>query len=500
MGRGGEAKPLMSTENSNEASSHADYGGTRQDNPLSKMPAERQSDNHETALLRLPPPSSRTADLPRKVWLLLIVSVGVGLVGGSMYGFGRYAKDLREALHISQTTVQGFGILIDTGNYIGHPLTGLFYDRFGPKVSCWAASLIVFSSYLCIHCGLHYTASSAPIWIMNLGFLGVGFGSGLGYIAGLGSTTNAFAGTPHLGRAVGFVAAGCGFSSTLVGISYHHTGLKSFFLLWAILGMVMNVIGAFVFSSDNNASEEQEAVGTGEEGHDDLEQNLLSLDELSSTTLSIASDEDGENGGEWTSWKRLDFWLLFGSFACITGCGLMIINNISTAVQSIGGADALAGYLVVCLSICNVIGRIFMGSLADHPKLHKLDLYRYASLLMALAVLVSALGGRSTACLAFTVACAAISYGGSWVLIIGILTDFYGKQHFGKDYGLIAMGPALSGMVFNAMSAKMYEDHADNDTGVCMGAICYRDSFLMTAASATVGYLMLLLFLPGRPR
>lgn len=174
----------------------------------------------------------------------------------------------------------------------------------------------------------------------------------------------------------------------------------------------------------------------------------------------------------------------------------MIINNISTMVQSIGSSDSLAGYLVFGLSICNVVGRIFMGSLADHPKLHKLDLYRYASLLMAFALVTSAFGGTSPVCLTVTVACAAISYGGSWVLIIGILADFCGKDDFGKDYGLIAMGPAVSGMIFNSLSAKLYESRADESTGVCIGAGCYRDAYWMTAASATIGYLILLWFLP----
>ena len=58
-----------------------------------------------------------------------------------------------------------------------------------------------------------------------------------------------------------------------------------------------------------------------------------------------------------------------------------------------------------------------------------------------------------------TVACVATAYGGSWVLIVGILADLYGREHFGKDYGLIAMGPALSGMLFNSMSAIIYERH-----------------------------------------
>jgi MFS family permease len=239
-------------------------------------------------------------------------------------------------------------------------------------------------------------------------------------------------------------------------------------------------------------------VATSEEGG--LEERLQSQQVFHQESFRDEEPfRDEELEYEWSTWKRLDFWLLFFSFACITGCGLMVINNISTMVQSIGGDESLAEFLVVGLSLCNVTGRILMGSLVDHPKLHKVDLYRYASLLMALALIISAVGGTSSVCLAITVALVAVAYGGSWVLIIGILADFYGKRDFGKDYGLIGMGPALSGMAFNALSANMYESHANANTDVCIGSICYRNAFLMTAVSAAIGYLVVLWFLPAKP-
>ena len=86
----------------------------------------------------------------------------------------------------------------------------------------------------------------------------------------------------------------------------------------------------------------------------------------------------------------------------------------------------------------------------------------------------------------------AIAYGGSWVLIAAILPDlFFGtKKHFGKDYGLLAMGPALSGMLFNAVSARWYEQHTTSET-VCTGSNCYQSAFLLTGGAAMLGCLLL---------
>jgi MFS family permease len=135
-----------------------------------------------------------------------------------------------------------------------------------------------------------------------------------------------------------------------------------------------------------------------------------------------------------------------------------------------------------------------MGSLADHRKLHKFDLYRYASLIMALALVISLMGGTSLFCLSVTVAFSAMAYGGSWVLMIGIIRDVFGKDNFGKDYGFIAIGPAISGMIFNSLGAHFYECHTTDINGVCIGAVCYRDAFFLAAASATMGYVLLLWF------
>eukprot|EP00934_Nitzschia_sp_Nitz4_P006611 Nitzschia sp. Nitz4//scaffold25_size161228//141701//143197//NITZ4_002454-RA/size161228-processed-gene-0.198-mRNA-1//-1//CDS//3329544658//6601//frame0 len=458
------------------------YGGpttTDTQHPPNNAPTASTAHSHQEG-----PFSLTTAE-----WMTLLLSLGVGLVSGSLYGFGRYSRDLKDTMGISQMMIQRFGILMDLGNYIGHPFTGWVYDHFGPRISCLAAAVVVFTSYGSIYLAL----TSAPLWVMALGFLGVGFGSGMGYIAALGSTTSTFVGTHHLGRAVGFVAGSYGMSSTLVGISYRMLGLERFFLFWAILVAVMNIMGAYVFLPPKESGhghghhgESEEQVVVDQEGQPNGDEPLLGDHAESSAST------------KWKSWARLDFWLLLISFACITGCGLMVINNISTMVQSIGGADSFAGDLVFGLSLSNVFGRLLMGSLTDLPNLHKMDLFRYTSLAMAFALLISAIGGASSLCLAVTVVLSVVSYGGAWVLIIGILADFFGKEHFGKDYGLIAMGPALSGMFFNTLSAKLYEHHADPDTGTCVGANCYGHSFFLAALSAVVGYLILWWAFPTR--
>mmetsp|Transcript_8929 Transcript_8929/g.10435 ORF Transcript_8929/g.10435 Transcript_8929/m.10435 type:complete len:530 (+) Transcript_8929:64-1653(+) len=467
--------------------------------------------DHSEDIRILPPPPRYS-----RVWKALILSVAIGLVSGSLYGFGRYSRDLRDTLKLTQSQVQRFGILLDTGNYLGHPVTGWVYDKLGSRLSCLLAAVIVFISYGSIHLGLWTTL---PLWIVNVGFFGVGFGSGLSYLVGLGRVSKDFHGTSVLGRVVGLVSSSYGLSSTLVGITYHRFGLEKFFLFWAFLVAFVNLIGAFIFSDQLEGSISETEVHHIEDAEDERQNNVAPANDyfntqiiptdyvrinehiddrllLSTTTLTsdratrIASGIETPNEAmQWVSWRRLDFWLLFLSFGCITGSGLFIINNISTIVQSIGGEDAMAGRLVIFLSMCSVFGRLFMGQLADHPKLCKLDLLRYLSLIMALGLFIGCIAGVST--LWLTVAMVAMPYGGSWVLIVGILSEFYGNSNFGKDYGLIVMGPAISGFVFNTVSAWLYEYNADKDSGICTGKVCYRNSYLITGIAALVGSLII---------
>ena len=238
---------------------------------------------------------------------------------------------------------------------------------------------------------------------------------------------------------------------------------------------------------------------------------LVSADGVGSVSLSYQRyDEDDSPEHHtnqatttilpWNSWKTEKFWLLFLAFGCITGCGLFVINNLSTMVQSMGAPDELAGTLIITLSLSNALGRITMGTLGDvlvnRPKLFLLQM---TSLIMATILLLASTNflGQSVAFLVIMVIFVAMAYGGSYVAIVAILTNMFGKSNFGKDYGLMGMAPALSGLLFNTISAWWYEQHTNNDdndgndTNVCVGAGCYRMSYIMTGCAGLVGFAFL---------
>ncbi|KAL7564167.1 hypothetical protein ACA910_021141 [Epithemia clementina (nom. ined.)] len=473
----------------------------------------------------------------RKVYLTLTLSVLLGLVSGTLYGYGRYSMDLKTALDLTHFQLQSLGILLDTGNFIGRPFIGYIYDHYGPRVSCLFGALIVFVSFGTIHLMISGDIPNT-MWgwwnLLCLSFFSVGVGSGLGYTAALGSTTKTLQSVPqHRSLGVGIVATGYGFCSTLIGLSYNALGgLNRFFLFWAVLVAAVNLLGAMVFENELSGGGSTAARTNQEYGDDtetvgmaktrlggDEEQHMVpsngpegKRDGVRSEKRNSLSNEEGPLAvvknepntttptmmpqPKWAALRYLDFWILFAVFGCCTGCGLFVINNLSTMVQSLRGDPSLTSRLVIWFSIFNCSGRIPMGYLADYNNVNKLALFSLSSAAIAIAMFCSALSSMeyATSCLVVTALTVAVAYGGIWVLIVSIVSDWFGTQNFGKHYGVIAMGPALSGMLFNSASAWIYERHAisGNDSNdVCVGTACYRGAFVLTGCAAVLSSVLL---------
>lgn len=476
---------------------------------------DRFTDDDEDHL-RMPPSLSNHEDKPfQSVLPTLILSILLGLVSGTAYGFGRYARTLKEILGVSQSQVQSLGIFMDCGNYVGHPLVGYIYDKKGPVVSCVLGAILAFVCYWRIRWTLlNYDVSEhedmlseSGILLLEMAFFGVGFSSGLGYMSGLGTTTKELmklSSPKYFGTCIGMVAAGCGLSSTLVGISYKRSpDLPSFFLFWALIVPVVNLCAAVFFQLQRNqeAGQTYELVeqANGDSGPLLCCSPTLELVEAQEPSASnkdevpVLSDDESIVNDAWDSWRKAEFWLLFAAFSCASGCGLMVINNLSTMAQSIGGSDALSGTLIIVLSFSNVAGRVFMGAIGDAVTtkssslvLPRIRLLQAVNLTMALAMLLAFVGGQQQFFLVVFVVVVASAYGSAWVLIVALTPNLFSKKHFGKDYGLLALGPALSGMVFNKASAKWYEQHI-NEHNICVGRECYGKSYLAAGSMAALG-------------
>ena len=458
-------------------------------------------------------------DLPTTAVTTVLISVAIALVSGTKYAFGLYSRELKDIMGISQLLVEKFGIWLDCGSFMSDPFVGWIYDRSGPSVSSAMAAVVVLLSYSTIQYIVNAAATAKTAhdddetglsvvasFLLKLAFGGVGMGCSLGYIGGLGSTAQLFMSFPkYSGRAVACVSTGYGLSTFLVGLSYRWLGgIEFFFSFWAVSIAIVYAGAFFVFRSKTPVTSH---IISDNPQHDPEEEPLLQAplldDHGEGASISETSRDEIEEAPDgtipWENWKTSKFWWLFLAFWCISGCGLFVINNLSTMAQSIGASDSFASTLVVVLSLSNAAGRIVLGIFGDiagqNNNRNSVVQLQTNCGIMAVGLFLSAAWGENELILTTTVILAAFAYGGTYVVLVSILTDLFGKTHFGKDYGLLGLAPATSGLAFNTLCAKLYErqiPHSGGDNGhVCVGPECYRMAYLLTGFASLIGFLAL---------
>lgn len=189
------------------------------------------------------------------------------------------------------------------------------------------------------------------------------------------------------------------------------------------------------------------------------------------------------------SLASINFWLLFVIFGTGTGCGLLLLLNLGQLVESLGGGQNGAGLLLSLFAVFNSLGRILAGWLPEHM-LHTHGTPRTVWLIVVaggstvsttLAGLAGGMGSlRSAAPLAGVV------YGSFQALMPVLASELFDMQRFATLY-VVLQQATLTGsyLLANRLAGALYDQKAEEhlkDPNVCIGADCFRDSFLIAAA------------------
>jgi len=215
---------------------------------------------------------------------------------------------------------------------------------------------------------------------------------------------------------------------------------------------------------------------------------------------SAAAPEEGvmvaavETVGELVSFAV--FWQLFATLLVGFGAGIMLSNNAGQIVKAAGGGDADTSAIVSLYSLCNGFGRLAMGRLADH--LHKRGgvartiLAAAAAMTTAATFMLLSAGADDLLVMYAAFPIAGMSYGAFWTLSPTLVGDMFGQEILPRAYTLMNSAAMLGSLGFSSVLAPMvYEAHEgdDDDDGSdneCIGAACFRTTFLTVAAAALV--------------
>ncbi len=151
--------------------------------------------------------------------------------------------------------------------------------------------------------------------------------------------------------------------------------------------------------------------------------------------------------------KDLEFYKLWIVLAFASSAGLMIIGHISTIADIQTGWQA--GFvLVILIAIFNTLGRLSGGFISD--KIGRINLIRIALILQGINMLLFA-GYSSKLSLGIGVALAGFCYGSSFSVFPARVSDLYGMENFGINYGLIFTGWGLGGIIGPMVAANIFD-------------------------------------------
>jgi MFS family permease len=83
----------------------------------------------------------------------------------------------------------------------------------------------------------------------------------------------------------------------------------------------------------------------------------------------------------------------------------------------------------------------------------------------------------------------AFMFGAFWSITAAFVSEEFGEKWFGSNWGVLMLGPAASGLVFQLVSGFIYDRNVQPGSSTCTGASCYQMSFVFCAG-------MLVLALP----
>ncbi|GAB4838503.1 hypothetical protein Ancab_028049 [Ancistrocladus abbreviatus] len=199
----------------------------------------------------------------------------------------------------------------------------------------------------------------------------------------------------------------------------------------------------------------------------------------------------GEDHTIFQAFKTLDFWILFASFLCGVGPGMMVMNNMGQMGSALGYSDV--SIFVSLLSIMGFFGRIISGTVSEYcikraatPR----PLFNAASqILLAVGFVVMAIGVPG--CLYIGSILVGMCYGVRLAVTVPTASELFGLKYYGLLYNILILNLPLGSFLFSGLLAGYLYDAQATTTpsggNECYGAHCYRLCFFILAGTCLLG-------------
>ncbi|CAM6018265.1 unnamed protein product [Sphagnum balticum] len=218
---------------------------------------------------------------------------------------------------------------------------------------------------------------------------------------------------------------------------------------------------------------------------------------------------------------KADFWLLFFTFFCGVGTGVTALNNLGQIGEAQGYFNV--DIFVSLISIANFLGRLGGGSLSEHyirtnaiPRTVWLGV---AQVFMIFSHLLFASAWPGSLYVGSVLL--GLCYGVHFSIMVPTASELFGLRHFGMIYNFLNIGNPLGSLLFSGLIAGYLYDqeaskgaavgsgwrilgsgsshwlsgtavgsHTEHGVPVCVGAHCFRLTFIIMACVCAVGVVL----------
>jgi len=156
--------------------------------------------------------------------------------------------------------------------------------------------------------------------------------------------------------------------------------------------------------------------------------------------------------------RTWQFYLLWFTYACAAGAGLMVIGKLS-AIAKLQANVELGFVLVAILALGNGGGRILAGILSDRIGRRATFFGCFVMQAVMVILLSQAHEGSILATvpvLAVISALIGANYGANLTLFPSVTKDFWGMKNFGMNYGLVFTAWGVGGFMLAILAGKVY--------------------------------------------
>ncbi|XP_066310113.1 protein NUCLEAR FUSION DEFECTIVE 4-like [Miscanthus floridulus] len=205
----------------------------------------------------------------------------------------------------------------------------------------------------------------------------------------------------------------------------------------------------------------------------------------------VTAEKPQEEIGGLRLLRKLDFWLYFFSYMFSGTLGLVFLNNLGQIAESrrLGQTSTL----VSLSSSFGFFGRLLPSFLDYYSAKSGYSISRTGSMASLMAPMSGAfflLLNSSDLFLYLSTAVIGTCTGAITSVAVSATSELFGTENFGVNHNVVVSNIPVGSLCFGYFAAYLYQRGARGSTHQCIGAACYRETFVVWGATCAVGTLL----------